>query len=103
MNPIIGVRYKCAVSEDFDFCEKCEARIDHPYPFLKIKTPEQRPKKIICILRENQKCEFKERKNKCPKHLFKALDVDVGKMKNIKSTFKKVFKGMRKGGNENKE
>lgn len=39
MNPIIGVCYKSAAMDDFDFCEKCEATKEHPYPFLKIKTP----------------------------------------------------------------
>ena len=37
MFPIIGVRYKCTVNKNFDFCENCEATKDHPYAFLKIK------------------------------------------------------------------
>jgi len=40
-HPIVGVRYKCSVCHDFDYCEKCEANIEHPHPFLKIKKPEQ--------------------------------------------------------------
>jgi len=40
MSPIVGVRYKCAVCEDFDLCEKCESVTDHEHPFLKIKKPE---------------------------------------------------------------
>lgn len=39
--PIVGVRYKCSVCPDFDYCERCEARIEHPHPFIKLKTPNQ--------------------------------------------------------------
>ena len=49
-NPIIGVRYKCAVCADFDLCEKCEAKTTHDHPFLKIKHVGQTPLKIITIL-----------------------------------------------------
>lgn len=49
---ILGVRYKCAVCADFDFCSKCEASIDHPHPFLKIKTLSQTPLKIVAILND---------------------------------------------------
>ena len=48
--PLVGVRYKCAVCEDFDFCEKCEENVNHPHPFLKIKTPEMTPSFIVCGL-----------------------------------------------------
>lgn len=34
---IEGIRYKCVICPDFDFCEKCEATIEHDHPFLKIK------------------------------------------------------------------
>ena len=38
MCPIIGVRYKCAVCQDFDFCENCESEKgdEHNHPFYKI-------------------------------------------------------------------
>ncbi|KAH8550697.1 hypothetical protein BGW37DRAFT_498061 [Umbelopsis sp. PMI_123] len=42
---IYGVRYKCGNCEDFDYCSKCEATMEH-YPghvFLKIKKPLTRP------------------------------------------------------------
>lgn len=48
--PVMGVRYKCAVCPDFDFCEKCEDSIDHPHPFLKIRRPEMAPKMIITAM-----------------------------------------------------
>lgn len=47
---LVGIRYKCAVCPDFDFCEKCEATIPHSHPFLKIKTLAQTPLKIIAVL-----------------------------------------------------
>lgn len=53
MNPILGVRYKCSVCEDFDYCENCEATIEHSHPFLKIKDPKHHPKAVIAILDED--------------------------------------------------
>lgn len=37
--PIKGIRYKCSVLKDFDFCSVCEERIQHPHAFLKIRNP----------------------------------------------------------------
>jgi hypothetical protein len=51
---IIGVRYKCAVCKDFDFCEICEERLTHVHPFIKIATPELAPASIQVELGENQ-------------------------------------------------
>jgi len=42
VKPIVGVRYKCTACDNFDFCEKCEASVDHPHAFLKIKDPNTR-------------------------------------------------------------
>lgn len=41
VGPIVGVRYKCTQCYDFDFCEKCEAKGEHPkdHIFKKIKEP----------------------------------------------------------------
>lgn len=50
MCPIVGTRFKCAVSEDFDYCEICESTKDHAYPFLQIKTPQQAPRAIMCTM-----------------------------------------------------
>jgi hypothetical protein len=52
MNPIIGTRYKCAVSDDYDLCENCEAKLNHPYPMLKIKDPKFHPVALICAFDE---------------------------------------------------
>ena len=35
-HPIIGIRYKCKVCDNFDLCEFCEMTIQHPHPFLKL-------------------------------------------------------------------
>lgn len=47
-HPIQGIRYKCSVCPDFDFCDKCEAERTHGHPFLKIRKPEQAPAFINC-------------------------------------------------------
>jgi len=38
--PVVGVRYKCSVCPDFDFCELCEKTKEHPHAFIKIKNPQ---------------------------------------------------------------
>ena len=51
--PIVGVRYKCTICPDFDFCEKCEEKNngEHGHPMLKINDPQQCPLEIKCILK----------------------------------------------------
>ena len=36
--PITGLRFKCTVCDNFDFCEFCEMSSQHPHPFLKLST-----------------------------------------------------------------
>jgi len=40
-SPIVGLRYKCTVCNDFDLCATCEAKDAHPvdHPLLKMTTP----------------------------------------------------------------
>jgi len=46
---IVGIRYKCTMREDYDICEKCEAKgVDSDYTFLKIRRPQQAPAKFVC-------------------------------------------------------
>jgi hypothetical protein len=39
MNPIQGIRYKCSVCKNFDYCEKCEETIPHDHAFIKLVHP----------------------------------------------------------------
>ena len=52
MKPIVGVRFKCTVCPNFDYCENCEKAKanEHKHPFLKIRRPELAPAQIQCIL-----------------------------------------------------
>lgn len=55
--PVFGIRYKCAVCQNFDYCENCEENFSkaHEHAFLKIRQPENAPKKLMCIVPENYK------------------------------------------------
>ena len=54
MKPIVGVRYKCTVCENFDYCENCEKTLGeaHQHPFLKIRKPELAPVQIQCYVNQ---------------------------------------------------
>ena len=56
-DPIVGIRYKCAVCEDFDYCEKCEKLLGekHGHPFLKIRNPDDAPIYFNCELKKSNK------------------------------------------------
>lgn len=54
VNPILGVRYKCAVCKDFDYCTKCENNLGHEHPFLKIRKPDGAPAVIVTVLNEQE-------------------------------------------------
>ena len=40
VTPIQGIRYKCSVCPDMDYCEKCESEKGHEHPMLKIRRPD---------------------------------------------------------------
>jgi len=55
VDPIVGIRYKCSVCKDFDFCSKCEESRDHDHPFLKIYSADQAPQAIFTVIDEKMK------------------------------------------------
>jgi hypothetical protein len=64
---IVGIRYKCAICPDFDFCGRCEATIEHDHPFLKIKNLRQTPSKIIAVIDdEDESIEINGQRNPIP-------------------------------------
>ena len=52
-NEIVGIRYKCTICHNFDYCENCEEKESgmHGHPFLKIIKPEMCPISISCELK----------------------------------------------------
>ena len=52
--PIVGVRYKCTVRDDFDLCAACEATgAFGPHAMLKIRSPDAAPAAVITLRRED--------------------------------------------------
>ena len=49
--PIVGCRFKCAVCDNFDYCETCEQKLSekHNHPFLKIYEPKMNPIFFKCV------------------------------------------------------
>ncbi len=84
-SPIVGVCYKCSVCKDFDFCSKCEDTIPHPHPFLKLKSPAQRPHVIFTAVNEEGEKPFVPAKD-LPKMLPKMLE-------NASGMFAQMFGG----------
>jgi len=50
VHPIVGIRYKCSVRKNFDYCAMCEERRGHEYAFLKIYKAEQAPKAMFTVV-----------------------------------------------------
>ena len=52
--PIIGCRFKCAVCDNFDYCEECEKKLSekHNHPFLKIYEPKMKPTFFKCEIKK---------------------------------------------------
>lgn len=78
----MGVRYKCSVLKDFDFCELCEERKDHEYPFIKINDPLKVPEAIVTVLKEDteEKSTFEEKKEEKKEEREDDPGVLIGKL-----------------------
>ena len=67
--PITGIRYKCAVCQDFDYCSKCEENLGHDHPFLKIRNAGQAPSMMVTVLNEEgaqAQAQQEHKKPDCP-------------------------------------
>ena len=64
VNPIVGARYKCAVCKDFDYCDNCEEKLEHPHAFLKIKHPSQNPTMMVTVVPEEDEKDKKKWKGR---------------------------------------
>ncbi len=54
ITPIIGIRYKCVICKDFDYCSSCENECVHDHPMLKIRKHGQCPSVIIVAMDEEE-------------------------------------------------
>ena len=55
-SPLAGSRFKCAVRDDYDLCESCEAKNPkQPYPMVKIYQPNQVPAGIMVVVGEGRR------------------------------------------------
>ncbi len=101
LHPIVGIRYKCSVCKDFDYCEDCEAKIEHEHAFLKIKHPNQAPRMIFTAIeqipqtivnffkKKPEEFNDKNTENKTEEHLFKELELSFSE--GIYEEFPKIF------------
>jgi hypothetical protein len=48
--PILGVRYRCSICRNFNYCQTCEEAHYHVHPFLKYKLPEDK----YMLMKEDQ-------------------------------------------------
>lgn len=66
VSPIVGVRFKCSICKNFDFCAMCEERRAHDHAFLKIYKPQQVPKTMFTVINEdmpNAKADIEQQMN----------------------------------------
>lgn len=87
--PVVGIRYKCAVCHDFDYCEKCEEvnKNNHKHPMIKIRTPDLAPLQVFCTVDDGTVPQFRHphRPRGCHGGRF------FGAFKPVKDMFKELF------------
>jgi len=78
VSPIEGVRYKCTVCDNYDICDKCETKNEHPstHVLIKAKQPlkEKETKKKYLQIKEEKK---QKPKNKSELEKEKEVKVEV--------------------------
>ena len=52
--PIIGLRYKCSVCKNFDYCGNCKKHIGHEHEFLPISQPFGNPEDMHPTLKQEE-------------------------------------------------
>ena len=72
MNPIVGLRYKCSVRKNFDYCAKCEERLGSEHAMLKISKDGGAPDVMITMLDQAKKSQDEE-ESKDPMNFVKQM------------------------------
>lgn len=72
MSPIKGLRYKCSVRKNFDYCAQCEERLGHEHAMLKISKAGGAPDVMITMLDEQDPAAEKE-EAKDPKNFINQI------------------------------
>ena len=81
--PLVGIRYKCAVCPNFDFCENCEKTeaLKHGHPLVRLPHLKM-IKSIKCNLKDSTKKELKENE----KIIFENINCNGCGVKSIEGT-----------------
>jgi len=67
--PITGLRYKCTVCPDFDMCESCEGKREHPadHPLIQLRTERHLPQVLPPFFRGEGAESEASRGGRCPR------------------------------------
>ena len=83
VHPLVGIRYKCAVCPNFDFCENCEKShgMEHGHPMVRMPFPHML-RGIKCNLKESTKKSLEKNE----KIIFEKINCNGCGMKSIEGT-----------------